>query len=109
MTTDKYDRMRALVLEHHAHQSRNGGHVPYVQHCERVRHLLAFVLDKTAEAMDEERENMLLAGLGHDLLEDTMTDRDALREILFREFGDGVVTLKPCRTAIPRSNRKARI
>jgi (p)ppGpp synthase/HD superfamily hydrolase len=51
------------------------------------------VLDKTVEATGQQRENILLAGLGHDLLEDTMTDRDALREILFREFGNGVVTL----------------
>jgi hypothetical protein len=52
---------------------RNGGHVPYAQHCERVRHLLAFVLDETGEATGEERKNILLAGLGHDLLEDTIS------------------------------------
>jgi (p)ppGpp synthase/HD superfamily hydrolase len=86
MTTEKYDRMCALVCEYHAHQSRNGGHVPYAQHCERVAHLLAFVLDKAGETTSAEREKILLAGLGHDLLEDTKIDPERLR----LEFGEEV-------------------
>jgi hypothetical protein len=41
--TDKYGRMRALVLEH-------------PQRCERAVHLLAFILDNTGEATGEERQ-----------------------------------------------------
>ena len=68
---DKYERMRELVRARHRAQSRNGGKVPYAQHCERVAQLLAFVLDTTKEAQALDRENMVLASMGHDLIEDT--------------------------------------
>jgi (p)ppGpp synthase/HD superfamily hydrolase len=76
--------MRAVVRQYHAGQTRNGGQVPYAQHCERVAHLLGYVLDKTREATAARRENILLAGLGHDLLEDTSIDRSSLS----LRFGD---------------------
>ena len=59
------------------------------RHCERVAHLLRYVLDKMAEATAALRDNILLAGLGHDLLEDTNIDRSSLS----LRFGDDVVAL----------------
>jgi (p)ppGpp synthase/HD superfamily hydrolase len=89
MESKSYDRMCAVVRQYHAHQSRNGGRVPYAQHCERVAHLLRYVLDKTAEATGAQRENILLAALGHDLLEDTSIDRSSLSG----QFSDDVAAL----------------
>jgi guanosine-3',5'-bis(diphosphate) 3'-pyrophosphohydrolase len=63
MESESYDQMRAVVQQYHAGQTRNGGHVPYAQHCERVAHLLGYVLDKTGETTGAQRENILLAGL----------------------------------------------
>jgi (p)ppGpp synthase/HD superfamily hydrolase len=106
MESESYDQMCAVVRQHHAHQSRNGGHVPYAQHCERVADLLRYALDKTGEATAARRESILLAGLGHDLIEDTnigledivaALDRNARADIgrsaLAARFGEPVAAL----------------
>jgi hypothetical protein len=69
MESESYDQMCAVVR-----QSRNGGRVAYAQHCERVADLLRYALDNTGEASGARRESILLAALGHDLLEDTDID-----------------------------------
>jgi (p)ppGpp synthase/HD superfamily hydrolase len=89
MESESYDQMCAVVRQHHARQSRNGGHVPYAQHCDRVADLLRYALGNTGEASGARRESILLAGLGHDLFEYTKIDRSALAA----QFGEPVAAL----------------
>ena len=62
-----YKQLLQLVKRGHAHQTRNGGHVPYWVHCYRVSKLLEGSLDKTKEGSPKERQVIILAALGHDL------------------------------------------
>jgi guanosine-3',5'-bis(diphosphate) 3'-pyrophosphohydrolase len=71
----------AQAREDHAGQVRNGaGGMPYIEHPMRV-----------AELLDEHgyREEVLAAALLHDVVEDSETDLDELRE----KFGDEVAGL----------------
>jgi len=73
-----------LIQRVHAGQTRSGGKVPAWHHMARVSRILESVLEETQEGSDEERQTIILAGLGHDAIEDTkVTDEE-----LARCFGD---------------------
>ena len=84
-----YKQLLQLVKRGHAHQTRNGGHVPYWVHCYRVSKLLEGSLDKTKEGSPKERQVIILAALGHDLYEDTKVTR----EYIIKKFGAKIDSL----------------
>lgn len=84
--TPKETTMRELVQLAHAHQTRNGGTLPYWVHCQNVAVHLRQVLNITQEGYLAEREQIILASLGHDLYEDTAITRQEIVE----QFGDKV-------------------
>jgi (p)ppGpp synthase/HD superfamily hydrolase len=73
----------ALVKRVHAGQTRSNGRVPVWHHLDRVSRYLQEALEGSGEGSPEERETIILAGLGHDSLEDT----DVERRELDRVFG----------------------
>ncbi len=100
----KYDGMLAVVKKYHAGQTREGGVKPYWPHCERVGLLLRRALENSGEGSAEQQENLVLAGLGHDLYEDTTISRKEVQENFGNDvdcwieedtnrFGDGQVAL----------------
>ena len=86
MKIDNYSQLLELIIRGHAHQTRNGGNVPYWVHCYRVSKILEYVLGKTKEGTPRENRDIVLAGLGHDLYEDTKIDR----EYITKKFGANV-------------------
>lgn len=98
-----YAERRAAALELvqrvHAGQKR-AGDVPVWHHLDRVSQQLEVILAKTGEGSQEERDDIALAGLGHDAIEDTnVTPAEllaafgergvALIEGMTNRFGDG--------------------
>jgi len=81
-----------LIKRIHAGQTRSGGRVPAWYHMARVSRILELVLlDDAKEGTAEERESIILAGLGHDSLEDT----DVTEAELERYFGSrGLAMIK---------------
>lgn len=72
--TNFQDRKTAaldLIRRIHAGQTRSGGKVPAWHHLARVSRILETVLEETREGSEEERQTIILAGLGHDAIEDT--------------------------------------
>lgn len=90
MDEKKYQAMLAVVKTYHAGQTREGGVKPYWPHCERVGLLLRRALETSGEGSEEEQENLVLAGLGHDLYEDTKILPQEIREN-FGEKVDGLI------------------
>jgi hypothetical protein len=91
--------MRRYVIQAHGKQTRNGGATPYWQHCENVALTLQKLFKKYKEGTFEEQTNTILAAYGHDLYEDTWTEReeivllfgievDLLIESVTNRFGD---------------------
>ena len=81
----KTDQMLHLIKYAHSGQYRNAGKVPYWQHCANVAEILKSTLTITGEEpADGLFTDMMLAALGHDLLEDTNVTEDELR----KQFGD---------------------
>lgn len=67
-----------FVQKKHAGQFRAGG-VPAWHHLARVSQTLATLLQRTKEGTRSEREHIIVAALGHDVLEDTAaTERDVV-------------------------------
>ncbi|HTK04771.1 MAG TPA: HD domain-containing protein [Candidatus Eisenbacteria bacterium] len=76
---ERRDKALALIQRVHEGQTRADGSVPAWHHLDRVSLLLAVVLAETGEGTAEERENIALAGIGHDAVEDTeVTDEELL-------------------------------
>lgn len=67
-----------LIQRAHAGQTRSGGKVPAWHHMARVSRILETVLGETQEGSAEERETVILAGLGHDAIEDTKVTEEEL-------------------------------
>ena len=78
---DRYTKMLQLVKKAHAGQSRNNGAVPYWRHCYRTAQLLAWAIDQGKELPKLEKDNIILAALGHDLYEDTDVSRQEIVDI----------------------------
>ncbi|MFY9227889.1 MAG: hypothetical protein WAO28_00985 [Candidatus Microsaccharimonas sp.] len=84
--TQRKDLMFATITKWHDGQFR--GDVPVTFHCHNVAEIATYALRTTHSSLDESLlEDIYLAGLGHDLLEDTEVTRDELRE----KFGDRVL------------------
>ena len=85
--------MRECVARAHAKQTRNDGRVPYAVHCLSVGSMLAEAIVSEGEftGRSEQRlaENIYLAGLGHDLYEDT----EVSAKQVVAEFGPTVDSL----------------
>jgi (p)ppGpp synthase/HD superfamily hydrolase len=86
MNLDEYSQFLNLVKTYHAHQTRNGGSVPYWVHCFRVSKILEYVLSEFKENPTEKNREIILAGLGHDLYEDTKVKREYIK----KKFGQSV-------------------
>lgn len=65
-----FSKVLKFVREKHKGQVRAGG-VPAWHHLARVSSLLYFLLNNNKECTPNNRFNIALAGLGHDILEDT--------------------------------------
>ena len=85
-------RKKALALVQRAHegQTRADGSVPAWHHLDRVSLLLEKVLAGSGEGTPEERDDIALAGLGHDAVEDTEVTEQELREA-FGERGFALI------------------
>ncbi|MBI4457909.1 HD domain-containing protein [Candidatus Uhrbacteria bacterium] len=77
----KKSSMLELVQKHHAGQFRVG-EVPVWHHLARVSGLLETVLGETREGAAGEREDIIVAALAHDSMEDTAVTPDELKAIL---------------------------
>lgn len=77
-------RIIDLIATKHAGQFRADGTVPVFTHLARVHDVLQQVLEDLDEGSTQEREDIALAGYGHDSLEDTDVTEDELRTA----FGD---------------------
>lgn len=77
----KRTEMRALVVDAHAAQQRNGGRVPYAAHVLSVGKILGDALAQGDECGDPALAlDLYLAALGHDLYEDTTVAPDEIRK-----------------------------
>ena len=84
--SEKRSTALELIRRIHAGQTRSGGKVPAWHHLARVSHILGSVLEETREGLVEDRETIILAGLGHDAIEDTKVS-DAELERCFGSRG----------------------
>ena len=89
METNDYQQLVQLIKKSHAHQTRNGGNVPYWIRCDRASKLLEHALGQTKEGSSRENRAIILAGLGHDLYEDTKVTR----KYIAQKFGAKVDSL----------------
>ena len=75
------ESMQILINQYHAMQRRNKNpNIPYTEHLKGVATLLDTVAKSQKEIPDGVRKDMILAALGHDLLEDTAIDEDRIKE-----------------------------
>ncbi|MEI6237595.1 MAG: hypothetical protein WCP03_03285 [Candidatus Saccharibacteria bacterium] len=82
----RIEQMVETIGQNHATQFR--GEVPVTVHCKNVANIAIYSLNST-KAIDDESllEDITIAALGHDLLEDTDIKRDDLRN----QYGDRVL------------------
>lgn len=86
---ERRDKALELIKRVHEGQTRADGSVPAWHHLDRVSLLLETVLAESGEGTAEEREDIALAGIGHDAVEDTeVTDEE-----LLEAFGERGVRL----------------
>ena len=84
-----FQSMSAYVIRAHGKQTRNGGTLPYWVHCHNVAATLKRTLKKFREASAEQTAIIIAASYGHDLYEDTDTERQEIVSL----FGSEVDTL----------------
>ena len=83
----------------HSNQRRKGGDAePYINHLAEVAELLAV-------HTDGQDPDLVIAGLLHDTLEDTVTSYDELVEVFGRDVADLVVEVTDDKT-LPKAERK---
>src|SRR5688572_13418255 len=75
---ERREKALALIKRVHEGQTRADGSVPAWHHLDRVSLLLEMVLSETGEGTSDEREDIALAGIGHDAVEDTEVTNDEL-------------------------------
>ncbi|AGL61920.1 hypothetical protein L336_0211 [Candidatus Saccharimonas aalborgensis] len=87
MISDKHRQMLDTVSQWHKGQFR--GDVPVTIHCQNVANIVEYALTATGSVRDKGLlEDITLAALGHDLLEDT----DIPRELLRDQYGERVLS-----------------
>ena len=90
----EFEDFLILVKKYHEGQTRNNGKVPYWQHCVSTAEILEKALDQSGEITDLSlRHDLMIAALGHDLLEDTTMDLDKLRDLSNDRVADLVFAL----------------
>ncbi|MEI6054017.1 MAG: hypothetical protein WCQ49_01475 [Candidatus Saccharibacteria bacterium] len=81
--SQKTEQMLITITEQHANQFR--GDVPVTVHCRNVASLAVYAMKKDGMIQDDALlEDIALAALGHDLLEDTKIRKDELAS----QYGD---------------------
>lgn len=97
----RYETCLKLIKEKHLGQ-RHANNVPVWHHLERVSSRLKYLLNIYNEGEVEERNNIIISALGHDVLEDTKVTKEEIvscftdrgYEIIFgmtNEWGDNDV------------------
>lgn len=79
------EERRRLMLEtvqkYHDGQYRSNKGIPYWHHCRGVSEILENVFGETGEIDDENlKDDIVIASMGHDLLEDTIIEPDEIEE-----------------------------
>ena len=75
------ESMEILVRQYHAMQRRNNNpDIPYIEHLKGVATVLKTFAESIKEIPDDVLKDMILAALGHDLLEDTVINEYTIRE-----------------------------
>ena len=75
------ESMEILVRQYHAMQRRNNNpDIPYTEHLKGVATVLKTFAESIKEIPDDVLKDMILAALGHDLLEDTVINEYTIRE-----------------------------
>lgn len=82
---------RALTYTQQKHRGQvRADNTPVWLHCFRVASLLEYVLKTTGEGAKNDYGAIILAGLGHDLLEDTTATEDKVKKI-FGQRATGLI------------------
>lgn len=87
--SERIRRMQEITHAAHGSQTRNGGRIPYWVHTDGVAQLVESALRRGCEISEQDGEDLVLAGYGHDLYEDTAVTPEQIRA----EFGDRVAQL----------------
>lgn len=94
---ERFQKALAYTVEVHHEQSRKGGHVPYVGH-------LLGVCSLVIEAGGS--EDMAIAALLHDTIEDQLHSRPRIREEILERFGGSVLAIvESCTDTIDPTER----
>lgn len=92
---EKVKNMLRLVQQYHAEQFRNKGRVPYWYHCLSVAEIVTVALEQAGEL--ESNNDLFISiacsALGHDLFEDTIVERQIIREKFGAQVEEMIVTL----------------
>jgi len=79
--TENYNKMLDLIKDYHKDQTRNNGKVPYWHHCASVAEILASAVKQSREINDNALlDDLLVAALAHDLIEDTTMTPEELKQ-----------------------------
>lgn len=84
LESKQYQDALKLVKKFHAGQTR-ASNVPVWHHLARVSRQLEFVLHKTLEGTERERDIIVIASLAHDSLEDTKVTKAELEKVLGKD------------------------
>ncbi len=76
----KFTKALSFIKKQHAGQFRDNG-LPAWHHLLRVSRILSHTLEETKEGTPEERNNLPLAALGHDIFEDTKATEAEIQTI----------------------------
>lgn len=82
---DNFNKAFAYAVEKHSKQLRKGTKVPYIVH---IYEVAQYLKEENAE------EDAIIAGILHDVVEDTNTSIDEIKEI----FGENIANLVECET-----------
>lgn len=79
-----FDKALEFVKKHHAGQC-HANDVPVWHHLARVSKRLEFILEHTQEGSVDERKTLVVAALGHDLLEDTKVSEREVEKVFGKQ------------------------
>lgn len=74
--------MENLILKYHSSQTRNNGKLPYIVHLYGTANILESAINVSNDKLDDQtKDNLRLAALGHDLLEDTTVSKQEILSV----------------------------